>query len=130
MIYQAELDLPPQTAQDSPITVDFTIPKGTINRIAVLFPAGCAALAHVQIFHNEFQVWPTTPGKSFVGDYMYMVFDESYDLPEAWNAIRVLGWNDDDSYEHVLDVWLAVTPIQVTWSLLGDLGMPTVGGPS
>jgi len=127
MIYQAELVLPAQTPQDSPITVTFTIPKGTINRIAILFPSGCAALAHLQIYHNEVQVWPTTPGKSFVGDYMYLVFDESYDLPEAWNSIRVVGWNDDDSYEHTLEVWLAVTPIEVTWSWLTVLGVPRSG---
>lgn len=129
MIYQAELVLPPQTPQDNPVCVEFTIPKGTVNRIGVLFPAGCAALAHVQIYHNEYQVWPTTPGKSFVGDYMYMTFEESYELPEAWNYIRIVGWNEDDSYEHCLNVWLAVTPVEEKWSLLTAIGVPGwVGG--
>lgn len=126
MIYQAELVLPAQTPQEEPIFVEFKVPKGVIKRIAVLFPAGCAALAHIQIFHNEFQVWPTTPGASFVGDYMYMVFDESYELTEAWNHIRVIGWNDDDSYQHTINIWIAVNPYQETWSWLSAIGMPGV----
>ena len=126
MIYQAELVLPAQTPEGTPITVEFTIPRGVVRRVAALFPSGCAALAHVQIYHNEFQVWPTTPGKSFVGDYMYMVFDESYELAEAWNAIRVVGWNDDDSYPHTVNVWLAVLPKEETWTWLTPLGMPRV----
>ena len=126
MIYQDALTIPPQTARADPVTATFTIPKGIVNRITLLFPSGCAALAHIQVYHNEFQVWPTTPEKSFVGDGTYIDFEERYVLPEAWNSITVLGWNEDDSYDHTVNVWIGVLPQDEPWGIMSDLGFPSM----
>jgi len=130
MIYQTELTIPAQTARTAPVTAEFTMPYGVIKRIAILFPFGCAALAHIQIYHNEFQVWPTTPGKSFVGDNTYLDFEENYELTEAWNQVRVVGWNEDDSYSHSVNVWISELPIEASWGLAGLLGLPRYEGGS
>lgn len=124
MIYQAELTIPAQTPQGTPEIASFTLPFGVIKRIAILFPGGCAGLAHIQIFHNEYQVWPTTPGKSFLGDNTYLSFEENYELGDAWNNVKVVGWNDDDSYEHAIDVWLEELPMVASWNIVGLTGIP------
>lgn len=124
MIYQAEITVPPQTPKGAALKEELFLPKGTITRVSILFPAGCAALAHVIILHNERQVWPTSAGRSFVGDYMYMDFRESYELPDAWNRIQVVAWNEDDSYPHTIVVWLECQPYEETWTLPGVWGMP------
>jgi len=116
MIYQSDMTIPPQTPFDKRLRSEFTLPAGVIQRLAILFPPGCAGLVHLRILHNEHQIWPSTPEKSFIGDSMYAVFDESYHLPDAWNQIRVEGWNLDDSYEHHIWVWIAVLPQTETWT--------------
>jgi len=128
MIYQSALTLPAQTTEDAPVREEFTIPRGTINRLSILFPDGCAGLAHIIISHNEKQIWPTTPGRSFTGNNTYADFEESYDLPDAWNTIRVVGWNEDDSYPHVINVWLLVLPVESAAAWYAALGIP--GWPS
>jgi hypothetical protein len=124
MIYQVELTVPPQTPRDSPCVEEVMLPEGKITRLAILFPAGCAALARVIILHNERQVWPTSPEQSFCGDYMYMEFQESYLLEDPWNRFQVLAWNDDDSYPHTVDVWLEVKPKEEGWTWPALFGMP------
>lgn len=104
-----------------------TLPMGVIKRVAILFPEGCAGLVHVQIYHNEQQVWPTTPGASFLGNGTYHSFEESYDLPEAWNAVRVVGWNDDDTFSHTVNIWLGEFPQEEKWGILSLLSMPRYG---
>jgi len=116
MIYQAALPIPAQTDFMDRLGLAFTMPRGTITRLSILFPSGCAGLAHIRIMHNEYQVWPTTPGQSFIGDGNYMVFDETYTLPDAWNYIRVEGWNEDDSYQHTINLWLAEEPAEQSWT--------------
>jgi hypothetical protein len=124
MIYQAELVIPANTLQSEPYFVDFTLPKGVITRLAILFPFGCAGLVHVQIFHNEWQAWPTTRDKSFIGDDTHLAFTENYVLGDAWNFIRVVGWNNDDSYEHTVNVWIEEHPVEsLSWAM-SVLGQP------
>jgi len=124
MIYQSALVLPANTAQSAPVTDEFSIPRGAIKRLNILMPDGCAGLAHIQVYHNEKQIWPTTPGMSFVGNNTHFDFEEDYELPEAWNTIRILGWNEDDSYQHTINIWLLVLPSDSAAAWLSALGIP------
>lgn len=124
MIYQVDLTLPAQTKQTAPVTTEITVPHGRVARVALLFPSGCAGLAHVQIYRNAFQLWPTTPGRSFAGDGHLLSFEEAYRLTSAWNCLVVSGWNDDDSYSHTVSVWIDVLPIEQGWVLMGESGIP------
>lgn len=124
MIYQVNLIIPANTGQDAPEIERITVPFGRVKRIALLFPSGCAGLAHIQIYHNQFQVWPTTPELSFLGDGHLIVFDENYDLDDSWNVIQVSGWNDDDTFSHTVTVWISVLPQEQAWALFPLTGLP------
>jgi len=124
VIYQVDLSLPAQTTQAAPKTTAITVPYGRVARVGLLFPSGCAGLAHVQIYSNTFQVWPTTPGRSFAGDGHLISFEEAYQLTSAWNQLVISGWNDDDSYQHTVSVWIDVLPIDQGWVFGGLTGLP------
>lgn len=124
MIYQVNLEIESQTVQGDPTTHELTVPLGYVARIALLFPSGCAGLVHIQIYHNEMQVWPTTPGISFIGDGHLITFAERYDLPDPWNRLLIKGWNDDDSYSHTITVWISILPYETAWFLAPLTGLP------
>lgn len=100
MDYVFEKVIPANTAEANAVTEEQFLPHGIIQRVAIYFPWGCKNLAHVTIWYNEHQVWPTQLDKNYSGNEVLFEFPESYELKETWNRITVRGWNEDDTYDH------------------------------
>ncbi|MBU2060049.1 MAG: hypothetical protein KKB38_20255 [Gammaproteobacteria bacterium] len=115
MRYQVELTIPANTSISDLVAEDLLLPLGILNEVEIIFPWGCAGLAHIRILHNEHQLYPTTLEKWFNGNEILIEFPCEYDLPEAWNSISVEGYNEDDSYPHTPVVSFTVLPVRGSW---------------
>lgn len=132
MFYEKDLPLPANTPRSAPVDVDLSVHPGTVERIAVQFPKGCAGIVHVQIFHWERQVWPNNPSGSFRGNDTVIEFTEDYRLSDFPFVLTLRGWNDDDTYLHTPIVRVQIRPLENS-GLMGWLSqllsLPPGGGP-
>lgn len=108
MDYVFELAIPAETARTDAVVEELSLPKGMIQRVAIYFPWGCKNLAHVSVWHNEHQLWPSNPDRDYSGNELLLEFPENYELKSAWSRFTVRGWNEDDTYSHTPVIWLTV----------------------
>lgn len=100
MLYIHRLTIPANTAESAKERLDFSLPNGTLSKVAIAFPPGPKGLAHVQVFHNEHQLFPANVEGSYRWDDYTIIWEGEYLLEEAWNQLSIRGWNLDDTYEH------------------------------
>lgn len=110
MIYEARLTIPQNTAQADAVSTDLAIHPGTVTVLEVLFPTGCAGLAHVQIQHWARQVWPNNPNGDFSGNGSPMTFAEDYEVNDPPFFFTISGWNEDTLYPHTPIIRFQITP--------------------
>jgi hypothetical protein len=103
----ADITIPPNTPQASPIRASVKVPAGVIRKVWVLIPYGHKALAHLIIRHGETQIIPYYG--DIHGDGEQLFFDETYEIPTE-DYLTLEGWNDDSKYEHKFIVRLLVLP--------------------
>ncbi len=126
MIYEKRLTIPKLTLQTAPVSAEVEVHPGTVKQVEIYFPPGCAALAHIQIFFWERQIWPTNPNSDFTGDHTLLTFPENLILTEPPYTFVIKGWNDDDTYPHT-----PITRFQISTetATMGDLLRALTLGP-
>ena len=110
MFFQAEILTPANTPQTSPIVTRLSVYPGITDRIWVGFPRGCYGLAHMQVWHWGWQVWPWTPQTSFHWNDLLFTFEDRYPIYEEPLELVIKTWNLDDFYPHTLPFGVTVEP--------------------
>lgn len=110
MLFEASITIPKNTTQSSPASVTLKIAHGIITKIMVRPRPGHAALAHVVILHHEHQIAPSTENMDFSGDTFPIDWEEYYESYQPPYELKLKGWNDDDTYPHTFDVFVAILP--------------------
>lgn len=108
MIYDYALPTPANTLESAPMETIITLPVGRIAHVDIMFPSGCAGLAHVQIYRALHQLWPANVGASFIGDGTVVSWDEDYMLTDEPFALKAICWNLDDTYQHTITLRINV----------------------
>jgi len=117
MFYDFTITIPKNTPETAPVEVEAKLNEGTIRYVEVAFPPGPAALAHLQIWDGLHQVWPTNPGGSFAWNDYTIKFDDEYVIQNPMNILTLVGWNEDDSFDHTITVRFKVEPAATTIGL-------------
>jgi len=104
VFYDFSFTIPANTPQNSPAELRCKLTQGITHRVEISFPPGCAGLVYLQIFDNAHQVYPTNPGGSFKTDSYTIAFNDYYELKSEPYTLRLVGWNEDDTYDHTLEV--------------------------
>ena len=110
MLYQADITIPKNTLETAPTVVMMGIARGIVTKIMVRPRPGHAALAHIVIRHHEHQIAPSTEKMDFHGDTFPIDWEEYYESYQPPYELKIEGWNDDDTYPHTFDVFVAVLP--------------------
>ena len=110
MLFKASITIPKNTLKVSPTTVLMPIAHGIITKLMVRPRPGHAALAHLVILHHEHQIAPSIQDMDFAGDTFPIDWEEYYESYQPAYELKLKGWNDDDTYEHTFDVFVAVLP--------------------
>jgi len=110
MLYQASITIPKNTTLAAPTEVIFRLAKGIITKFMVRPRPGHASLAHLTIFHFSHQIAPSAESTDLHGDNFPIDWEDYYEFYEEPYELRLIGWNDDDTYPHTFDVFVAVLP--------------------
>ena len=129
MLFQASITIPKNKTMASPTTAMLGIAHGIITKFMVRPRPGHAGLAHLVILHHEHQIAPSTENQDIHGDSFPIDWEEYYEVYQPPYELKLVGWNDDDTYEHTFDVYVAVLPrrgivaTSVADAIMGILGM-------
>lgn len=110
MLFQGTITIPKSTTEANPTTEICKIAHGIITKFMVRPRPGHASLAHLVILHHEHQIAPSTEGMELHGDTHPIDWEEYYESYQPPYELKLKGWNDDDSYEHTFDVYVAILP--------------------
>ena len=110
MLFQASITIPKNTLVSAPTTVILKIALGIITKIMVRPRPGHAGLAHLVIRHHEHQIAPSTENMDFSGDTFPIDWEEYYESYQPPYELKLEGWNEDDTYPHTFDVFVAILP--------------------
>jgi len=121
MLFEKSLTIPITATQANPTTEVMGIAHGVITKIMVRPRPGHAALAHCVILYHEHQIAPSTEGMDLAGDTFPIDWEEYYQCFQPPYELKIKGWNDDDTYEHTFDIFLAMLEQRNTLgSIIGD----------
>ena len=110
MLFRASITIPANTASTDPTIEMLKIAHGIISKFMVRPRPGHAALAHLVILHHEHQIAPSTEAMSFAGDTFPIDWEEYYESYQPPYELKLKGWNEDDTYPHTFDVYVAILP--------------------
>ena len=117
MLFEASITIPKSKPRTDPTTQILTIAHGIITKIMVRPRPGHAALAHLIILHREHQIAPSTEGMSLSGDTFPIDWEEYYESYQPPYELKLKGWNEDDTYPHTFDVFVAILPRKAVLAL-------------
>lgn len=114
MLYGKSITIPKSTTSTSPTKVTLGISAGVITKIMVRPRPGHSALAHLVIRYQTHQIAPSTEGMELHGDKDPIDWEDYVEVSQPPFELVLEGWNDDDTYEHTFDVYVAVIPKSLT----------------
>lgn len=110
MLFEASITIPKNTTKADPTEVTLKIAHGIITKFMVRPRPGHAALAHCVILHHEHQIAPSTENMDLHGDALPIDWEEYYESYQPPYELKIKGWNEDDTYPHTFDIYVAVLP--------------------
>jgi len=108
MIYTYSLKIPANTEETSPLEKEVEVEGEVIDMIQIVIPWGHGALAGMAIFYGLEQIAPRPTGTWFKGNDQVIEWRELFTIPERKAKLRLVGYNDDDSYSHTFIVRFVV----------------------
>lgn len=112
MYYFASIPTPPLTPSNNPVEVTLGLEAGRLDYFDVEMPIGCEGLAHLIIkFHNR-QIVPYNTASDLFGDDRIFRIVLNYYMTEEPYEVKILAWNDDDTYLHTPTVGASVNDLK------------------
>jgi hypothetical protein len=108
MQYDFAITIPPNTPANAPQETGLQLTAGIVHSVWIVFPPGCAGLAHVQIKQPEATFLPSNPEGSFAGDSCVIPIVEYKPLIQGGDMLKAFCWNLDDTYPHTVTIRLGV----------------------
>jgi hypothetical protein len=117
MLFEKSITIPITATQANPQVEILGIALGIITKIMVRPRPGHAALAHCVILYHEHQIAPSTESMDLHGDTFPIDWEEYYECYQPPYELKIKGWNDDDTYEHTFDIFVAILPRKAVLAL-------------
>jgi len=115
--YFTKLTIPANTPAEKPAEKTIEVEGDVLAEIAYLIPPGWTALAHFAVYYGIRQIYPEEAGTWITGDNLYRPVPIRWILPESPCKLTVKGYNQDDTYDHTVYVWLLTKPEEEVWPL-------------
>ena len=117
MLFQASITIPKNRTLSNPVEVMMPIANGIITKIMVRPRPGHHSLAHLIILHHEHQIAPSHGSMDLHGDAPPIDWEEYYESYTRPYSLKLQGWNEDDTYSHTFDVFVAILPRKAVLAL-------------
>jgi len=108
MRYGAFLEIEAGQLEATPDVKMLPVCHGTVTDVDIMFPAGSAGLAYLQIWYHERQIFPQTGGGAFRGDDHLFQFPESLEIDEQPFVLELRGWAPEATLDHTVFVQVTV----------------------
>ena len=95
MFYSYELAVTAAHTASNPKVVEMELTAGIIHQVDVLFPDDCNHFIRAQIWHANFQVWPSNRNATIRGDATVISFRDFYELKAEQNILTAKAWWED-----------------------------------
>ena len=110
MLYSKQIQVSAGTTQANASRSYFKVNKGVISTLWITFPAGCAGLVKMRIYHEGHPFVPVNADNYIRGDNYTFVFPVMYEITEEPMILTVEIWNEDDTYNHTIDILFLILP--------------------
>jgi len=117
MLFEASITITSGKTKAAPQEEILKIAHGIITKIMVRPRPGHHALAHCVILHHEHQIAPSTENMDISGDELPIDWEEYYESYQPPYELKIKGWNDDDTYPHTFDIFVAILPRKAVLAL-------------
>jgi len=114
VLFTAEFTIPANTLKASPASQLLYVDQGIVTEFMVYPRPGHAGLAHMIILYHEHQVAPSIEDMDLCGDTYPVDWNDNLPLDQPPYELRLVGWNDDDTYPHTFYVAVAILREQQT----------------
>lgn len=125
MRYFGSVTVPADTSAANPATAEVEVCFGTIAEFYRLIPPGCAGMVRLQVFHQTRQIFPTTPGESYIGDGSEVLGLAGVVVDEPPTILELRAWSPGSTYQHVIycEFYIA-RPYILTYTPLEPVSLP------
>jgi hypothetical protein len=110
-IYSVKLNVPANTPEDNPVSVDITIKQKFIWKMEIGFPKNCNYLVGIQIRYGIKRFWPEDPETWIWGNNEIVSFEERFELPSLNETLTVYGISPGTSYDHEILIRIITLPL-------------------
>jgi len=100
-------------SEKSPELFKLQMTAGVIHQIDVLFQDGCNHAEFIQIFDDNFQVWPSNRGEKLRGNATVVSFRDFYELKPGNTILTAKVWSTLGSDWKEIIVQIGLLPKQV-----------------
>lgn len=86
---------------------------GVIHQVDVLFQSGCGHKEFIQLYDDNFQVWPSNRGEKLRGDATVVSFRDFYELKPGDTLLTANVWSTlGEKYKEII-VQIGLLPKRV-----------------
>ena len=110
MLHSKHITLTADKAESEATNTSFMVNQGVIYRIWITFPPGCAGLVKVRIFHEGHPFLPVELDAYIHGDNYVFEYPVMYEILGPPERITISAWNEDETYDHTIDVQFLIIP--------------------
>lgn len=93
--------------------LEMKLPNGVIHQVDLLFQDGCNHETFIQIFHDNYQSWPSNRGEKFRGNATVISFREFYELKKGDNVLTAKIWTSLTEEWKELIVQIGILPKRI-----------------
>ncbi len=110
MLYSKQIKLTHGKTQSTATRAQFKVNKGVISDFWITFPAGCAGLVKLRIYHEGHPFLPVNQDNYLRGDNITFSFPVMFEIIEEPMLLTVEAWNEDATYDHTVDIMFLILP--------------------
>jgi len=110
MLYSKSIEFASGQSESTPTITRFKVNRGILYRVWIQFPAGCAGLTKLRIYLGGHPICPISKTETIRGDNYTFEFPLFYPIIVEPQQIQVVGWNEDDTYSHTIQIILLILP--------------------
>jgi len=109
-IYSEVLNVPANTSEDSPVSLDIKIKQRYISHMEIGFPDGCNYKVKVRIQYGIKVFWPERVGTWIIGNNETIRWDERFTMPSINETLTVYGISPEATYDHDVVIRIMTLP--------------------
>ena len=113
MLYSKQIKVSANTTEATSTKKYFKVNKGVISNMWITFPPGCAGLVKMRIYHEGHPFLPVNQDNYIRGDNYTFRFPVMFEITEEPMRLTVEAWNEDDTYDHTIDILFLILPKSV-----------------